>query len=81
MSDLSLLELREDLSWPDPRLRVPALANLAGRHPGLNLLNLEAIAVEGLLTGVLWLSPKGARGVLVGVLNIGGIEWPTVSVV
>jgi len=77
---LSLLELREDLSLPDPRVTVPAMARLAGRHPTLNLLNLEAVAVGQLFAAVLWLSPDSARGVLPDVLDAEGVAWRTVTV-
>lgn len=77
---LSLLELREDLSLPDPRLTVPAMAKLAGRHPDLNLLNLEAVAVGRLLAAVLWLSPESTRGVLPGVLDDEGVAWRTITI-
>lgn len=39
---LSLLELRDDMSLPNPRVTVPAMADLSRRHAQLTLLNLEA---------------------------------------
>src|SRR5688572_17039772 len=53
---LSLLELREDIGLPDPRATVPAMADMSRRHAQLNLLNLEAVAVAGLLQATVWLS-------------------------
>jgi hypothetical protein len=76
---LSLLELRDDLSLPDPRLTVPAMAQLGGRHPHLNLLNLEAVAVGRVLAATLWLSPASTTGVLAGVLDAEGVAWRTVA--
>lgn len=43
---MSLLELRDDISLPDPRATAPEMARLAGRHPRLNLMNLEAVAPD-----------------------------------
>ncbi len=77
---LSLLELREDVSLPDPRLTVPAMARLAGRHPTLNWLNLEALAVGRLFAAVLWLSSGSAGGILPGVLDSEGVAWRMVSI-
>jgi len=77
---LSLLELRDDLALPDPRLTVPAMARLAGRYPSLNLLNLEAVVVGQLLAATLWLSPGTTAGVLPGVLDAEGVDWRTVTV-
>lgn len=36
---LSLLELRDDVGLPDPRRTVPEMAEVARRHPQLNLLD------------------------------------------
>jgi hypothetical protein len=77
---LSLLELREDVSLPDPRPTVPAMARLASRHPTLNWLNLEAVAVGRLLAAVLWLSSGSVRGILPGVLDAEGVAWRTFAV-
>ena len=41
---LSLLELREDIGLPEPRITVPAMADISRRHAQLNLLNLEVVA-------------------------------------
>jgi len=72
---LSLLELREDIGLADPRTTVPAIVDVAGRHPRLNLLNLEAVAVARVLTATIWLSDQGSAGVLPPVLNAEGIAW------
>jgi hypothetical protein len=76
---LSLVELREDIGLPDPRATVPAMVNIAGRHPRLNLLNLEAVAMARLLTGTIWLSEQASEGILPPVLDAEGIAWRTVS--
>lgn len=76
---LSLLELRENLSLPDPRRTVPAMAQLAGRHPNLNLLNLEAVVVGQVLAATLWLSPASTTGILPSVLDAEGVAWRTVA--
>ena len=77
---LSLLDLRLDVGLPDPRSTVPAMVDVAGRHPRLNLLNLEAVAVARLLSGTIWLSEAAAEGILPPVLHAEGIAWRTVSV-
>ncbi len=76
---LSLLELRDDVGLPDPRAAVPAMARLSGRHPKLNLLNLEDVAAATVLSAHVWLSPKGAAGMLPTVLDAEGVGWQTVQ--
>ena len=61
---LSLLELRDDIALPDPRVTVPAMAQLSRRHPRLNLLNLEA----------------AAAGVLPEVLASERLHWRTIEI-
>ena len=75
---LSLLELRDDIGLPDPRATVPMMADLAARHPRLNVLNLEAAAAARILDGTVWLSEEGAAGVLPGVLDAEGLRWSIV---
>lgn len=75
---LSLLELREDIGLSDPRATVPAMVDVAGRHPRLNLLNLEAVAVGRLHSATIWLSDQGSAGVLPPILDAEGIAWRTV---
>lgn len=77
---LSLLELRADISLPDPRPTVPQMVRIAARNPQLNLLNLEAVAVGMLLEATLWLSPESAAGILPVVLEREGLPWRTISV-
>lgn len=76
---LSLLELREDIGLPDPRSTVPVMADLARRHPRLNLLNLEAAAAARVMTAAVWLSDEAAAGVLPSVLDTEGLPWTTVQ--
>jgi hypothetical protein len=77
---LSLLDLRADIALPDPRSTVPAMVDVAGRHPRLNLLNLEAVAVARLLSGTIWLSEAAAKGILPAVLAAEGVGWRTVPI-
>ncbi len=77
---LSLLELRDDIGLPDARVAVPVMADLAGRHPRLNLLNLEAAAAARSLGATVWLSPEGAAGILPSVLDAEGLRWVAVAV-
>lgn len=77
---LSLLELRNDIELPDSRPTVPRMAQIAKRHPRLNLLNLEAVAVGQLTGATVWLSAEAAGGVLPGVLDQEGVTWKTVRI-
>jgi hypothetical protein len=77
---LSLLDLRPDIGLPDPRSTVPAMVDVAGRHPRLNLHNLEAVAVARLVSGTIWLSEQAAVGILPPVLHSEGIAWSTVPI-
>jgi hypothetical protein len=56
------------------------MVDVAHRHPRLNLLNLEAVAVALLLGATIWLSEPGAEGILPAVLDNEGIEWRTVTI-
>ena len=76
---LSLVELRGDIALPDPRPTVPVMVDVARRHPRLNLLNLEAVAVARLLPAMIWLSEPGSTGVLPTVLGAEGIVWRTIT--
>jgi hypothetical protein len=77
---LSLLELRDDIGLPDPRVTVPLMVEVAARHPRLNLLNLEAVALARCLSGTVWLSEESAAGLLPEVLDAEGISWETVAI-
>lgn len=77
---LSLLELRQDILLPDTRPTVPLMAHIAKRHPRLNLLNLEAVAVGQLLGGTMWLSAEAAGGVLPDILDQEQVPWETVAI-
>jgi hypothetical protein len=77
---VSLLELRDNIGLPDPRVVVPRMVDVAARHPRLNLLNLEAVAFAGVLPGTVWLSEESAGGVLPGVFESEGVRWETVAI-
>lgn len=77
---LSLLELRNDIHLSDPRPTVPRMAHVAKRHPRLNLLNLEAVAMGQLLGGTVWLSVEAASGVLPPVLDQEHVSWQVVPI-
>ena len=70
-----LLELDDDVELPDPRNTVPVMAQVAQRHPQLNLLNLEATAAALVLEATVVLSAKAATGILPGVLGKERIPW------
>jgi hypothetical protein len=76
---LSLLELRDDIGLPDPRVTVPSMVDVAARYPRLNLLNLEAVAFARDLSGSIWLSAESAAGILPAVLVGEGIAWVTME--
>ena len=77
---LSLLELRSDIELPDSRQTVPRMAQIAKRHPRLNLLNLEAVAVGQLSDATVWLSSEAAGGVLPAVLDQENVAWEVVRI-
>ena len=77
---ISLLDLRPDIGLPDPRSTVPAMVDVAIRHPRLNLLNLEAVAVARLLSGTVWLSEEATKGILPPVLDAEGLAWRTIPI-
>lgn len=77
---LSLLELHADILLPDPRSTVPRMAQIAKRHPRLNLMNLEAVAMGQLLGATVWLSAGAAGGVLPAVLDQEHVAWQVVTV-
>lgn len=58
---------------------VPEMVRVHRRHPGLNLLNLEATASARLLGARVMLSRPSAGGVLPEVLDAEGIRWDTVG--
>jgi hypothetical protein len=76
----SLLDLRDDIALPEPRPTVPVMVEIASRHPRLNLLNLEAVAVGKLLRATVWLSPESASGVLPAALDNEHVIWRIVTV-
>jgi len=76
---LSLLELPEAIRIDDPRRVVPLMAALSGRHPHLNILNLEVAAAAIHLGATVQLSPTTARGVLPPVLDAEGIAYAVVG--
>jgi hypothetical protein len=73
-----MLQLPSNVGLPETRQTVPQMMDVATRHPQLNLLNLEAVAAASTLEATIWLSPKGASGVLPSVLDVEGISWKTV---
>jgi hypothetical protein len=75
----SMLQLPETIGLARPRQVVPLMVGVAGRHPRLNLLNLEAVATAHLLRATVWLSPEGALGILPTVLDEEGLGWEAVT--
>lgn len=76
---VSLLELSDEISLPDPRLTVATMAHVVIRHPRLNLLNVEAAAAGLTLGATIWLSPPASRGLLPDVLDSEGVAWRTIE--
>lgn len=75
----SMLRLPAEIGLPEPRHLMPLMVAVAGRHPRLNLLNLEAVAAAHLIPATVWLSPEGASGILPEVLDLEGLAWATVA--
>lgn len=74
-----LLQLPERVGLPDSRRLVPEMAEVARRHPPLNLLNVEATAAARLLEARVLLSPPASRGILPDALADEDIRWDTVD--
>jgi len=74
-----MLALPGDVGLPEPRLIVPVMVDVQGRHPSLNLVNTEAVAAALLLEAKMVLSPPTARGQLEAVLPIERIVFQTVN--
>jgi hypothetical protein len=77
---VAMLQLPEDIGLPDTRQLVPLMVEIAGRHPRLNLLNLEAVAAARALDATIWLSPEAANGVLPTVLDDELLAWEIVTI-
>jgi hypothetical protein len=77
---ISLLQLRDDIALPDPRSTVPEMARISARHPRLNLMNLEVVALGRVLDAAIWLSRESAEGLLPGVLDHERVSWRVVTI-
>lgn len=75
----SMLQLPDGIGLSPARSVVPLMVSVTGRHPKLNLLNLEAVATAQLLQATVWLSPEGASGILPAVLDAEELEWETLT--
>jgi hypothetical protein len=75
----SMLQLPDEIGLPPSRQVVPLMVSVAGRYSTLNLLNLEAVAAAHLLQATIWLSAKGASGILPAVLESEGLGWERVT--
>ena len=71
----TLLTLPERIELPDPRSTVPLMVTMAGRHPKLNLLNLEAVAVAVKTGAHVLLAERAATGILPDVLMAEQVDW------
>jgi hypothetical protein len=74
-----MLQLPDQIGLCPARSVVPLMLSLAGRHPKLNLLNLEAVATAQLLQATVWLSLEGSLGVLPAVLDSEHCDWERVA--
>ena len=74
-----MLALPDDMGLPEPRLIVPVMVKVQRRHPGLNVLNTEAVAAALLLGAKMVLSAPTAQGQLQAVLPDEGIAFQTVD--
>jgi hypothetical protein len=71
----AMLQLPDEIGLPDPRPLVPAMVDVASRHPRLNVMNIEAAASARILEARVLLSSPAAQGVLPAVLDAEGIHW------
>lgn len=76
----SMLQLSEGIGLPDTRQLVPLMVEVAGRHPHLNLLNLEAVAAAHALEATVWLSSESADGILPPVLDSEHLAWNVITI-
>jgi len=74
-----LLQLPERVGLPESRRLVPEMAEVAGRHPQLNLLNVEATAAARVLSARVLLSPPASRGILPTALENEDIRWDMIE--
>lgn len=74
-----LLQLPDRIGLLASRDLVPEMAEVARRHPALNLLNVEATAAARLLEARVLLSPPTSRGILPGALDAEAIRWDIVE--
>lgn len=71
----TLLTLPERITLPDSRMTVPLMVTMAGRHPKLNLLNLEAVAVAVNTGAHVLLDERAAWGILPEILKAEQVDW------
>ena len=74
-----MLALPDEVGLPEPRLIVPVMVKVQSRHPGLNVLNTEAVAAALLLGARMVLSAPTAQGQLQAVLPDEGIAFQAVD--
>ncbi len=74
-----MLQLPDEIGLSPARSVVPLMVSVAGRHPKLNLLNLEAVATAELFQATVWLSPEGASGILPAILDSEDLDWETIT--
>ena len=70
-----MLQLPDEIDLSPARHVAPLMVSVAGRHPRLNLLNLEAVATARFLQATVWLSPERASGILPAVLDSEDLDW------
>jgi len=71
----TLLTLPERIELPDPRTTIPLMVTVGGRHPKLNLLNLEAVAVAITTGAHVLIAQRAAAGILPDVLEAEQVDW------
>jgi hypothetical protein len=75
----AMLRLPEEIGLAPTRELVPLMVEISGRHPRLNLLNIEAVAASRVLSATVWLSPEAAGGVLPTILEAENLTWQRVA--
>jgi len=76
----TMLSLPPHIQLPDSRELVPAMVEIHRRHPGLSLLNTEAVAAARLLDAIMLLTAPTASGQLAAVLGPEAIRFRVVTV-
>jgi hypothetical protein len=75
----AMLQLPAEIGLPESRRVVPHMVDISLRHPMLNIVNLEVVAMARSIGASVWLSPPSAAGVLPDALDAEDIVWDSIE--